>query len=207
MKALRLLVCGGWLAGCTVPALPYGDATLYVVGRGWHTDIGIPVEDAGPLATLERDFPGVRIMVFGFGERDYYMAQEGNIFAMLKALLPSESAILLTALRAPPEQAFAEHEVATLHLPRAKVQFIASLIWQALETLPDGTAVQLGPGPYPGSMFYASSETYDAFNTCNTWTARMLRDGGVPVNPHAVLFAGQVMQQVAWIAAMQAGAR
>jgi acyl-CoA hydrolase len=32
-----------------------------------------------------------------------------------------------------------------------------------------------------------------------------LRDGGLPVNPHGVLFAGQLMQQVAQIAAMQAG--
>ena len=56
--------------------MPDGDATIYVVGRGWHTDIGLSVDEVtGPLASLERDFPGIRFMVFGFGEREYYMAQ------------------------------------------------------------------------------------------------------------------------------------
>jgi hypothetical protein len=35
----------------------------------------------------------------------------------------------------------------------------------------------------------------------------MLRKGSVPVKPAGVLFTGQVMQQVAWIAEMQARAR
>ena len=50
--------------------VPNGEATIYVVGRGWHTDIGLSVDEVtGPLASLERDFPGIRFMVFGFGER------------------------------------------------------------------------------------------------------------------------------------------
>ena len=36
---------------------------------------------------------------------------------MLAALLPSKSAILMTALNAPPTEAFADHDVVVLHLP------------------------------------------------------------------------------------------
>ena len=84
MKRLIVALLAGWLSGCAVvatdAAVPTGDATIYVVSRGWHTDIGLPVDEiTGPLASLERDFPGVRFMVFGFGERDYYMARsEGS---------------------------------------------------------------------------------------------------------------------------------
>ena len=39
--------------------------------------------------------------------------------------------------------------------------------------------------------------------SCNTWTALLLRDAGLPMNMH-LLLAGEVMQQVARIAAKQA---
>jgi uncharacterized protein (TIGR02117 family) len=212
VRALVIALLAGWLAGCGgMPSnapVPTGEATLYVVARGWHTDIGFPVDEVtGPLARLEQDFPGVRFMVFGFGERGYYMARNGGSGEMITALFPSKSAILLTALRAPPTAAFEDQQVVVLRLPKAGIDRIAARLWDGLEKTEDGGAVRLADGPYAGSAFYASSETYDAFHTCNTWTALMLREGGVPVNPAGVLFTDQVMQQVAWIAATRMRAK
>jgi hypothetical protein len=204
-----LWLTAGSLGGCVSapqpPEVPVaGNAVIYVVGRGWHTDIGLPVDEVhGPLADLERDFPGIRFMVFGFGERNYLMTHGNGSGEMLTALFPSKSAILMTALRAPPTEAFSDEHLVTLRLPQDGVDRISQLIWQALEKTPDGSALRLADGPYPGSAFYASNETYDAFHTCNTWTALLLRDGGLPVDPGGVLFVGQVMRQVTAIAAMQ----
>jgi Protein of unknown function (DUF2459) len=204
-----LWLAAGPLGGCvSVPQPPEvpvaGDAIIYVVGRGWHTDIGLPVDEVhGPLANLERDFPGIRFMVIGFGERNYLMTRGNGSGEMLTALFPSESAILMTALRAPPTEAFSDEEVVTLRLTQGGVDTLAELVWQALEKTPDGTAQRLADGPYPGSVFYASGETYDAFHTCNTWTALLLRDAGLPVDPRGVLFVGQVMRQAGAIAAVQ----
>src|SRR5262249_32290113 len=108
-----------WLAGCTVvpddAVVPSGDATIYVVARGWHPDIGLAVDDVqSPLASLAAAFPGVRFMVFGFGERQYYMAHDAGSGEILSALLPSDSAILLTALRTSPPEAFPDHDVLAL---------------------------------------------------------------------------------------------
>ncbi len=202
-----VLLCLALVSGCaSVPrdaAIPDGTARIYVVERAWHTDIGLPVDEvSGPLASLEGGFPGIRFMVFGFGERAYYMAHGGDSSAMLGALFPSESAILLTALRAPPDIAFADYGVATLRLPQSGVDRIAEAIWRSLEQR-DGGAVRLADGPYLGSVFYAGRETYDAFYTCNTWTALLLRDAGFPVNTK-VLFADEVMRQAQQIAARQA---
>jgi hypothetical protein len=55
--------------------------------------------------------------------------------------------------------------------------------------------MRIADGPYPGSLFYASSGTYSGFYTCNTWTADALRVGGLPVSSDGVLFAGQVMDR------------
>ena len=136
MRLAAALLSGFLLVGCagSLPPdapVPTGDASIYVVERGWHTDIGLPVDEiAGPLATLERGFPGVRFMVFGFGERAYYMARRTGSAELLTAMFPSESAILMTALSASPTEAFADQHVVELHLPQDAVDRIADRIWQ-----------------------------------------------------------------------------
>ncbi|HEX4171393.1 MAG TPA: DUF2459 domain-containing protein [Acetobacteraceae bacterium] len=210
MRALLIGILAGWLAGCAaVPEpgpVPVGEAKLYVVGRGWHTDVGFSVEEvSGPLTSLELGFPGVRYLVFGFGERAYYMQRNEGSGDMLGALFPSKSAILVTALTASPTEAFPGHDVVILQLPPTDLERIVTRLWDDLEKSPDGSAVRLADGPYVGSAFYASNETYDGFHTCNTWTALLLRQAGFPMNPH-VLFADQVMRQVHTMAARQAAA-
>jgi hypothetical protein len=207
-RSVGAALAAAWLTGCTATLLtgpiPDGAATVYVVSRGWHTEIGLPVSAvAGPLASVEPDFPGTRFMVFGFGEREYYMAHNEGSGEMLAALFPSPSAILVTFLRPPPPEAFAGLKVAALRLPESGVRLIAMRIWEDLAKTTNGLPVRLADDPSAGSVFYASNETYDAFHTCNTWTALRLRDGGLPMNTH-VLFAGEVMQQAMRIAARQA---
>lgn len=178
------------------------NANIAVIERGWHTDIALPTDELnGPLASLERDYPGARYLVFGFGEREYLMAH-GGFGEMVSALFPSPSAVLMTALRAPPAEAFGADNAVSLRLNQTGVDRIAALIWQDL-VQQDEKAHRLADGPYPGSAFYASNETYDAFHTCNTWTAALLRAGGLPVEQHGVLFSGQVMRQVRRIAELQ----
>jgi hypothetical protein len=39
----------------------------------------------------------------------------------------------------------------------------------------------LAPGLYGDSRFYPARERFSLLNTCNVWTARVLRSGGLPV--------------------------
>jgi len=192
-----------------VPLLPPRDyALLYVIGRGWHTDIGLPVEEiAGPLAALERPFPGVRFLTFGFGERQFLVTRQVTFGGMLAALLPSSSALLMTALSTTPDAAFDEENVVVLRISRAGLARIEASIWRELELSVAGEPVRLVDGPYPGSAFYAARDTYDGLYTCNTWTAAMMRSAGLPIPTTGVLFAGQVMGMARWIGAQQRSAR
>jgi hypothetical protein len=184
---------------------PTGDRILYVIERGWHTDIGLAVDDiTGPLGTLERPFPGVRFLTFGFGERQFLVTRKVSLVTMLAALLPSRSALLMTALRTAPELAFGEQNVVTLHVSQVSLKHIETRIWSELERSPAGDAIWLADGPYPGSVFYAARDTYDGFYTCNTWTAAALRSGGLPMSTTGILFAGQVMGMARWIASADA---
>jgi uncharacterized protein (TIGR02117 family) len=200
--ALTLLI-----AACSGPIPPSApdDPILYVVRRDWHTDIGLPVEEiAGPLTTLEKPFPGVRFLTFGFGERQFLVNRKTDFGAMLSALLPSQSALLMTALSATPEQAFGSRNVVVLRVSRAGLDQIEAAIWHEFELSPVGDPSKLADGPYPGSVFYAARDTYDGLFTCNTWTADTLRTGGLPMPAAGVLFAGQVMSAANRISARQA---
>jgi hypothetical protein len=197
LLALTLLV-----AACSVQVPTATDAVVYVIRRDWHTDIGLPVDEIiGPLARLESAFPGVRFLTFGFGERQFLIDRKSDVFTMLGALLPSQSALLMTALNAPPEQAFGVQNVTVLHVSRAGIDRLEAAIWQELELSIAEQPIILADGPYPGSLFYAARNLYWGLYTCNTWTAEMLRAGGVAMPSTGVLFAGQVMGMAAWIAA------
>lgn len=194
------------LSACATPdqTVPTGSATLYIIQRDWHTDIGLPTgEITPPLAALEQGFPGVRFLTFGFGERQYLVRRHQDFAGMVRAMLPSESVLLVTALKDPPAAAFGADNVVTLHVPPDTLTRIQAAIWRELELDPSAQPRRLDTGPYPGSAYYAARDTYDGLFTCNTWVAGTLQQAGLPVPGGLMLFSGQVMTAVRQMQAEQ----
>lgn len=176
--------------------MPEGADRIFVIDRGWHTDIGLPVAELhGKLALVAADFPGATSLTIGFGDRAYLLDRDTNFFDMLRALLPGKAALLVTGLRAPPEAAFGANSVVTLAIARPQLEALERFLASYLVTDRAGQPLRLADGPYAGSLFFASDATYDAFHTCNTWTAESLRAGGYPVSSTLVIFASQVMAE------------
>lgn len=176
------------LAACGVsgPVPPPGDTTLYVTQTDWHTDIGIPVgEIEPPLSAVVPNRPGLTYVAFGFGEREYLTGPSQDGVAAAKALLPSDSALMVTGRHALLDPS----KTVTLHLSHEAVSRIQAAIWRELTLPPDGKPAPLAT--IKSTDYYASGETYSGVFTCNSWIAETLRAGGVPM-PSA-LFAGQIM--------------
>ena len=191
------------LAGCvateTAPWSASGPAVaaVYVVDRGWHTEIGLASEDLpAPLAPIKQLFPGVRFLTFGFGERAFITSRRTDLFTMLRAAFPSRAAILVTALRVAPAGAFGREHVVALPLDATALGRLDAFLWSYMRKGPDDRPEVLGSGPYPGSMFYEAAGTYNAAFTCNTWTADGLHIAGLPISAEGIVFAGQVMDRV-----------
>ena len=166
------------------------DATAYVIAAGWHTDIALPVGAiTGPLQAVTHDFPSARYLRFGWGERDYYMARQPTTVDALRALFPAPAVLLVTPL----DHAPSGSKVFAVGVEAGR---LADFIWAAFDVPAGGTPERLGSGPYPGSVFYASSGTYRATYTCNTWTADALRAGGIQVKSAGVVFASQLTDQL-----------
>jgi len=180
------------------------ETVVAVVDRGWHTDIALPAAAmTGALARLRDAFPGAQYLIFGFGDKVYYMAREETFLGTLAALFPGAAVVLVTGLRVPPEEAFGADHVVTLGVSCAARGRVAAFIAETLAKPPGGTLARLDGGPYPGSLFYAANQSYDALHDCNRWTVAALRSAGLAVEPDGVFFAGQAMGAARRLAASQ----
>lgn len=162
---------------------------LSVVRRSWHTDVVFEVRSLpSPLAAVARALPGATWLSVGFGDRAWFTEDARGPLPMLGALFGGPAALLVTGLPSPPARAFADDEQVALTVSAqgraAMLDFVAAQI---------ETPNPIAPGPYAGSLFYATRLRYAATYTCNTWTADALRAGGLPINPNGMVFAGQVM--------------
>jgi len=200
--AVLAIFCG--LNGCsaTNPVKPQtGSApqteVIYVISGGWHTELGLPLEAiTGPLAALKPEFPSARYLVFGWGAHDYYMARNPGIGDLLRAVAPGPAVMLVIPLQISPEAFFGASNVFVLRAPAEGIQRISQFLRDYLAIEEKGTPDRISTGPYPQSVFYASTGTYNLGHTCNTWTVEALRVAGLPVNAAGVVFAGQVLDQL-----------
>ena len=182
------------VAAATAPP----SADLYVLRRGKHTDLVLPVAQIrGPLAALEQEFPGAGFLVIGFGDRQYMLAGHKNFLHVFLAPFPGAGIMLVSGIGPAPAQVYGADHLVALAVPPARLDAVEAFIWGSLKPDAQGVVKPYLPGKYAGNTYYASSKTYDGFYTCNTWTAEALQIGGLPVRSGGVLFAGQVWDQLA----------
>jgi hypothetical protein len=177
-------------------------ADLYLLRRGRHTDLVLPVEalDAH-LSSLLPDVPGARYLVFGFGDRQYVLAFHQNLWHTLLAPLPGAGLILVTGLKDAPQRIYGADHLLELNATPKQLRAIDGFVWDSLTQDPPGAVRPYLPGKLANNVYYASTHTYHGFYTCNTWTAEALRAGGLPVRSAGVLFAGQVWDQAQGLSA------
>lgn len=194
-SAAALLV----LAGCARPsasALPPAFAmapgpALGVVREGWHTGLIVPeTELRGALRPLRWRFAPTRFLIIGWGQRCYYMAHDPGLLAGLRALFPSASVIHIRPWRPRPAPGASRHRT-WLQLPAGGWRGLRAFLGRAFAQHPKGHFEALGAHGRRG-VFFASTETYNAFHTCNTWTMQALHAARLPAPSTGVVFAGQV---------------
>ncbi len=190
--AVRLPVC--------VPR-PASTDTVYVISHGWHTDLALPASGLdGGLARFRSIFPGVRVLVVGFGRRTFLVAPVTTLADLLIGPLPGNGALQVLGLNASPIAAYDRGTVAVLHPTPDQLARLDAAIWASFRTDSAGAPLAIAPGRIPGSVFYASTLGYSGLYTCNTWTADMLREAGLPIAPDLDIFAGQTIALAAPIA-------
>jgi uncharacterized protein (TIGR02117 family) len=194
LLAANLCACAASPAPCLATPIPQTDV-VYLVRHGWHTDLAIPSRELrGNMTVFQQIFPGLKILVVGFGKRTFVTAPVKTIGDLVVGPFPGPGIILATGLSVPPDTAYNDGITATLTLPPGGAERLSDFIWKSLKT-DHGEPVKLRPGFFPGSIFYYTQTRYAGSRTCNTWTAQALQAAGLNINPTGDVFSWQTMSQ------------
>ena len=203
-RRLAGLACAGWLVACapTSQPLPIGEGeplhTIYVFSNNWHTGIALPSDALPPGAIPEAlDFPHAAFLEFGWGDREYYPSPRPTIgVALAAALMPTPAVMHLAGLHRPPREHYSGAEVLALSLSAAALERLIARIDASFDRPEGGRGEAVARGLYRDSWFYAANGRFHLFNTCNTWTARMLSAAGVGLSPFGVQTAEELMSRL-----------
>lgn len=191
--AFALAACSGWTPPCPPPAS--GDL-VYVVGQGWHAEIGIPVEELDDGLRFYRDvFPGARVVIFGYGKKTFFTAHAETVSEYILGPVPGPAVIQAFALNVTPLEAYPREDTTVLRLPPDGAHALSAYIWQDL-VKENGKPKIAARGSEPDGMFYEAVSEYNLFHTCNTWTAEALHAAGLPISADGIVFSGQTMDRV-----------
>ena len=173
--------------------------TIYLVSHGWHAGIVVKRADILPgIWPQHNDFPDAEYLEVGWGDKDYYMTPSPHMGITLKAgLLPTASVLHIIGFNGSVTRYFAHSEVIRVELSELGFQRFCSYLENSYALDEAGRSQPLGPSLYGAGQFYLSRESYHAFNTCNVWTARGLREAGCPVTPAENLSIDTLMTNVA----------
>ena len=200
-----LAVCAAWLATCeTSPPLPPDDdgprtRFVQVSSNGWHTAIIVPASAIAAIGLLPEsaDFPDAAYLEFGWGDRTYYPAKEKTLgMTLAAALTPTPAVMHMAGWGTLSAGGSGGLEVVPVALSDVGFLNLIGAIAATFERPSGGRAESVSPGLYPGSRFYHAHGEFHLFNTCNTWTARMLRAGGVALSPSGVVTADGLMSRL-----------
>lgn len=172
--------------------------TVHVVRHGGHTGLVLKHADlSGVASPLARDFRDAEHIEIGWGDRDYYPAAEPTVWMGLRALFwPRPGVLHVVGFRGSPQTYFPGSEVVALGLSQSGLDRLHTRLRESFDLDASGNAIVVGPGLYGDSRFYASRESFHLFKTCNVWTAALLREAGVPINPSLAISAESLMRQL-----------
>ncbi len=213
-----IVVAAMWLTIGSLQARPGSadaDDAFYVGSHGWHTSIIVPrakvSADAWPQGVASKTFARYDWLEIGWGDRKFYTASKPDVGMALDAVFsPGPSVLHIVGLDSPISRALAWSGLVRVPCTTREMTSLCRALGDSFDRDARGDAVALGSGLYGAtSRFYRARGRYYLFNTCDTWTARMMRAGGLRANtsPAGTWSAGAVMAQARRLAARRQGAR
>lgn len=183
------------------PVTGSGGVEIHILNNGFHTDLAVPrarlEAGGGPLARASRTLgPGDWVLI-GWGDAKFFVDQspmEGRLLDGARAFFRpgNPSVVMLDPEAGDPRRRFAPGSHRTVRLSQSGFDTMRSRIETSL-ALEDGRPRLTTARPGAGARFFASRETFWIGYICNSWMARVLNAGGVPVRPMRAVTAGEVI--------------
>ena len=184
-----------------LPATGTDGVEIHILNNGFHTDLAVPrarlEAGGGPLAQASRTLGQGDWVLIGWGDAKFFVDEspmEGRLLDGARAFfMPGNaSVVMLDPEAGDPGRRFAPDRRRTVRLSQAGFDAMRSRIETSL-VLEDGRPRLTTARPGAGARFFASRETFWIGYICNSWMARVLNAGGVPVRPLRAVTAGEVI--------------
>jgi len=182
-----LLALGACAASEPNPMTPMDDGprvSVYLVAHDKHSGIAVRRADIPPGLWPEiRDFPQADYLEAGWGEREYYFGRDQGFTGTMRAAFGSNnpSVLHVAGVRGSLAKSFPAREIIEVKLSPDGFERLVRYIHDAFDRKSAAVVAPLGPGLYGDSRFYPGWESFSLMRTCNVWTARGLRDAGLPI--------------------------
>jgi hypothetical protein len=183
------------------PATGTEGVELQILNNGFHTDLAVRRASleagGGPLAQASRTLGQGDWVLIGWGDAKFFVDEspmEGRLLDGARAFfMPrNPSVVMLDPEAGDPGLRFAPDRRRTVRLSPAGFDALRSRIETSL-ALEDGRPRLTTARPGAGARFFASRETFWIGYICNSWMARVLNAGGIPVRPMRAVTAGEVI--------------
>jgi uncharacterized protein (TIGR02117 family) len=196
--ALNLIGSTGSKEWKYLPATKKDEKTIHVVNLGWHTGIVLSRQDLGSeLGFLDMYLRKSPYYEFGWGEADFYQAETITASLTLKALFWRNPTVMhVAAIPTIPDKYFKQEKVVELNLSGTGLEHMRKALRASFKFDDNYHPYPLKRGLYGESKFFKAKGYYSIANTCNTWTASMLKNAGAPMDSLLTLRAGSVINQV-----------
>lgn len=175
--------------------------TVHILNNGFHTDLAVPraalEAEAGPLAQASRSLGRGDWILIGWGDATFFVDQspmETRLLDGLRAFFRpgNASVVMLDPEQGDPTRRFPPDRRRSLGLSPAALAGMLDRVEGSL-ILNDGRPVVSTARPGDGARFFRSRETFWIGYLCNSWTARVLNAGGLPIRPLRAVTAGEVV--------------
>src|SRR5262249_11132155 len=180
---LAQIACAAPLREAYPPARGEPVTSVSVISHGWHTGIAVrPADIPEGVWPEHRELGAAEQLEVAWGDRDFYMAPRGTLRLALRAAFWSPASVLhIGAFDRSVDQVFPGQQIVQVPVSQQGLRRLASFFQDAYARDAAGGIIMLGRGRYARSRFYAAREKYFVLRTCNTWTARALREAGLPI--------------------------
>ena len=168
---------------------------VYVVNHGWHTGFVVHASEIQKeIPELKQRFGNATYIEFGWGDKEFYQANEITPDITLKAIfLPTESVLHAVAVSSEADKYFKHSEVHKFCLEDLELKSLVDFISNSFYRDESGSILKLNHGIYGDSQFYKAKGNFHIFNTCNKWTAKGLESTGMKISTTFKLTAGSIM--------------
>ena len=168
--------------------------TVYIVKHDWHTAFIIEKAELAPLfPVLTNKFPEADYLEISWGDKKYFMAPKGTFgLAIRAALLPTKSVVRVLGFTKNLESYFSQSNIQAVKLSRPGFCQLVDFIKGTFAKKKSNKLVSLDGQ----DVFYLSGKTYWGIRTCNVWTARAIKRGGVSIIPLFSLSADYVIKRI-----------